>query len=250
MATNLDDLIVIYKDFIVRQYPDFLKKYEATEKTNPDGAKFEAACYAILRTRGLKIEIGDTGKTGGADFICSNVNCRFVVEATTINTLVMENKTEMKHDQTGIPGGFYGAYPTLYQKLFEKVKQVAKPEYNIPRIVIIGSFHNESFLLFRDVMADEYFSVFFNSDYRKKPISQDTLKDISAFALVAFSHNGYKIMGFLNPSPSYYFPIQFFPDIWFRQITQQGLEDGTLLGEWISTNISKQSFDYPVEIVL
>jgi hypothetical protein len=249
MSTNLDDIIAAYKKFIAVQYPSYVKKYESTEKTNPDGAKFEATCYTILRSRGLRVEIGDTGTTGGADFICSGVSCRFVVEATTINTLAMEDKTKMKHDQTGILGGWYSAYPTLYQKLLGKVKQVAK--YDIPRMISIGSFHNESLLLFRNVMADEYFSVFFNCENSRRPQLQDTLKDISAFLLVAISHDGYRAIGFLNPEPSYYFPIQFIPDIWFRQITQQGLADGTLLGEWISTDSNgQQSFKYPFEIVL
>ena len=95
MTANLGDIITDYKKFIAGQYPDYVKKYESTEKTNPDGAKFEAACYTILRARGLRVEIGDTGPAGGADFICSGVSCRFVVEATTINTLAMEDKTGM-----------------------------------------------------------------------------------------------------------------------------------------------------------
>lgn len=249
MTTNLDDLILAYKMFLELQYPDYVQRYESTEKTNPDGARFEAVCYTILCSHGLRVEIGDTGTSGGADFICSGVSCRFVVEATTINTLVMENKTGMKHDQTGISGGWYRAYPTLYQKLIDKVKQVAK--YDIPRMISIGSFHSESLALFRHVMADECFAVFFNRDSRGRPLPEDTLKDISAFALVAFGHDGYSVMGFLNPAPSYYFPVQFLPDIWFRQITQQGLADGTLLGEWISANAkSQRSFEYPFEMVL
>jgi len=247
MTTNLGDLITAYKKFLAEHHSDYVQKYKSTEKTNPDGAKFEAACYTILRSRGLRVEVGDTGTAGGADFICSGVNCRFVVEATTINTLAMEGKTEMKHDQTGIPGGWYSVYPTLYQKLIDKVKQVAK--YDIPRMVSIGSFHNESLTLFRPVLADEYFAVFFNSDIRR-PLPQETLKNISTFTLVALGHEGYRAMGFLNPAPSYYFPIQFLPDIWFRQMTQQGLADGTLSGEWISTNAKgQQSFEYPFEMV-
>mgnify|MGYP001618116965 CR=1 FL=1 len=249
MTTNMGDLMAAYKKFILGQYLDYVQKYESTEKTNLDGAKFEAACYTILRARGLRVEIGDTGTTGGADFICSGVSCRFVVEATTINTLVMEDKTGMKHDQTGIPGGWYRAYPTLYQKLIDKAKQVAK--YDIPRMGVIGSFHNESLSLFRHVMADKYFSVFFSRDSSGRPLPQDSLKNISAFTLVAFGHDRYRAMGFLNPFPSYYLPIQFLPDLWFRQITQKGLEDGTLLGEWISTNSKgQQSFEYPFEMVL
>ncbi len=231
------------------QYPDYVQKYESSEKTNADGAKFEAACYWMLRSRGLKVEIGDTCNAGGADFVCCGVSCRFVVEATTINTHAMERKTGMKHDQTGISGGWYTAFPTLYEKLTDKIRQVQR--YDVPRMVAIGSFHNESLALFRHVMADEYFAVFFNRDSLSRLLPEDTLKDISTFAMMAFGHDGYSIMGFLNPAPYHYFGIQFLPNMWFRQITQRGMTDGTLLGEWISTNTKDlPSFEYPFEIVL
>ncbi len=61
MTTNLNELIAAYKKFLAGQYPDYVQKYESTEKTNSDGAKFEAACYWVLRSRGLRVEIGDTG---------------------------------------------------------------------------------------------------------------------------------------------------------------------------------------------
>jgi hypothetical protein len=71
-------------------------------------------------------------------------------------------------------------------------------------------------------MADEYLAVFFNHDNLGKPQPEDALKDISAFAMVAFGHEGYGAMAFLNPAPCHYFGIQFLPDIWFRQITRRG----------------------------
>ena len=248
MTATLDEVIAAYKIFLARQYPDYIQKYESAEENNADGAKFEAACYWILRSRGLMVQIGDIGTSGGADFICSGASCKFVVEATTINTWAMERKTGMKHDQTGVTDGFYTAFPTLYEKLIDKVRQVGK--YDVPRMVAIGSFHNESLTLFRDVMADEYLAVFFNHDSLSKPQSEDTLKDISAFAMIAFGHDGYSVMGFLNPVPYHYFGIQFLPDMWFRQITRRGLTDGTLSGEWINTRTEDlQSFEYHFEII-
>ena len=229
--------------FLRGQNHDYIKKYEATGKTNADGAKFEAACYWMLRSRGLIVKIGDTGCVGGADFICSGASCKFVVEATTINTWAMERKTGMKHDQTDVEGGVYNAFPTLYEKLIEKVKQVETSD--VQRMIAIGSFHNESLTLFRHVMADEYLAVFFKHDNLCRPLIEDTLKDISAFALMAVSNDGYSVMGFLNPAPYHYFGIQFLPDIWFRQITSHGLTDGTLMGEWVSTSPrGRQSFEY------
>lgn len=249
MTTNLDKIITSYKMFLGDQNSNFIKKFEATEKTNVDGAKFEAVCYWMLRSRGLIVEIGDAGNVGGADFICSSANCKFVVEATTINTWAMERKTGMKHDQVAVEGGFYEVFPTLYEKLIEKVKQVEK--YDFPRMIAIGSFHNESSVLFRHVMADEYLAVFFNHDNLCRPILTDTLKDISAFALMAVGNDGYSVIGFLNPIPYHCFKIQSLPDIWFRQITSRGLTDGTLMGEWISTSArDRQSFEYTFDTIL
>lgn len=247
MSVTLHDLTVAYKTLLAEECPGHVKKYELTEKTNADGAKFEAACYWMLRSRGLIVQIGDTGRSGGADFVCSGANCRFIVEATTINTWAMERKTGMKHDQTGISGGWFSLFPTLYEKLIDKTRQVER--YDVPRMVAIGAFHNESLALFRHVMADEYLAVFFNRDGFSAPQTRETLKDISAFVLIAFSHKGYSAMAFLNPAPSRYFGIQFLPDIWFRQVTNIGLTDGTLLGEWIGTSsIDLHSFEYPFEI--
>jgi hypothetical protein len=247
VTLTLDDLIVAYKRFLAEEYPDYIHKYESTGKTNTDGAKFEAACYWMLHSRGLNIEIGDTRAAGGADFICSGASCKFVVEATTINTWAMERKTGMKHDQTHVSGGWYTAFPTLYEKLTDKIRQVER--YDVPRMIAIGSFHNESLALFRHVMADKYLAVFLNHDNCSKPQPEGTLTDISAFALIAFGHAGYSAMAFLNPTPRHYFGIQFLPDIWFRQVTHDGLTDGTLLGEWVSTNTEGlQSFEYPFEI--
>ena len=248
MTATLDKVIASYKMFLAREHPDYIQKYESTEKTNADGARFEAACYWVLHSRGLIVQIGDTGTAGGVDFICSGASCKFVVEATTLNTWAMERKTGMKHDQTGVKGGFYTAFPTLYEKLIDKVRQVEK--YNVPRMVAIGSFHNESLTLFRHVMADEYLAVFFNHDSFSRPQPEDTLKDISAFAMIAFGNDGYSVMGFLNPVPYHYFGIQFLPGIWFRQITRRGLTDGTLQGEWINTSTEDpKSFEYPFDII-
>jgi len=245
VGANLVQITAAYKEFLVSHYPHHLNKYESTEKNDLDAARFEAACYAILRARGLSVEIGESDKGGGPDFICTGMDCRFVVEATTINTFAMERKTGMKNDQTGISGGFYTKFPTLYQKLVRKAEQVAK--YEIPRMVCIGSFHNESLILFRHVLADEYFPVFFKKDDHGRPSPNETLRNISAFALVGFGYDIYSVMGFLNPASSHYFGIQFLPDIWFRQITQQGLTDGTLQGQWVSTRTCiRPSFKFPL----
>jgi hypothetical protein len=245
VGVNIDQVTSAYKEFLASHYPGHLKKYKSTETHDLDAARFEAACFAILRARGLSVEIGESAKGGGPDFVCAGVSCRFVVEATTINTFAMENKTGMKDDQREVSGGFYEKFPTLYQKLIRKVKQVAK--YEIPRMVCIGSFHNESLTLFRHVLEDEYFPVFFKRNDHGRLSPDETFKSISALALVGFGYDIYSAMGFLNPAPSHYFGIQFLPDIWFRQITEKGLADGTLLGQWVSTRTdTRPSFKFPL----
>ena len=243
---TVDDLIESYKHFLIKQDPGLIKKYKKNEKYNADGAKFEAVCYWLLQSRGLKVSIDDAGASGGADFLCLGPNCRFVVEATTINTLAMESKTGMKHDQSNVSDGWYTIFPTLYAKLNDKVRQLHG--YDVPSMVALGSFHNESFTLFRSVMADEYLSVFFERDEFRRTRPENSFNDISAFTLVAIRHDRYRAMAFLNPAPRHYFGIQFLPDIWFRQITQRGLKDGTLSGEWVKTNTrGSKSFDYLFE---
>lgn len=150
----------------------------------------------------------------------------------------MEAKTGMKHDQRGIDGGWFKPFPTLFQKLESKTKQVS--EYKIPRAVFLGSFHNESSMLFDDGLADQYLSEFFKETGRNEYVPDKRLEEISAFFLVYFTYDKFGISGFLNPVPKYYFPIQFLPGVHFRQITPDGLFQGTLAGEWVKSNVTEE----------
>lgn len=227
----MSDVIEDYKSLLSYETPRFFKSFMAREKDNPDAAKFEAASFSIMRSRDLEIEFGEKNKGGGADFICTGTTGKFALEVTTINTSAMEENTEMKNDQRGIDGGFYLIYPTLYQKMVEKVKQLS--QYPFPGIVAIGSFHGESLTLFRDVLADEYLKVFFSDALHGSLAPDGNLKNISAFLLIGFGCNDYSIMGFLNPAPAHLFDIRLLPDIAFRQMTRKGLKEKTGEGKWV-----------------
>ena len=251
MRATPTDVLKSYKSMLTSENKlGHLKKLENNEKTNPDGAKFEAAVFSILQSQGILVEIGDDPKSGGADFICTVKGKRFAFEATSIDTFRMGAGTGLRNDQTGISGGFYQRYPGLCQKLVDKVKQVSKT--NLPGIVSIGSFHNESMTIFMDVMADEYLSVFFIRERNGNLIPNENLKAISAFILVGFGYDEYRIMGFLNPDPEYPFDIRMLPAIMFRKITKKGIQERTGEGEW--NNIICCSVDpsipcHPLKIV-
>ena len=231
MRATPTDVLKSYKSMLTRENKSgHLKKLENNEKTNPDGAKFEAAIFSILQSEGIHVEIGDDPKSGGTDFICTVKAKKFAFEATSINTFRMGEGTGLRNDQTGVSGGFYQRYPGLYQKLEGKVKQVSKT--NLPGIVSIGSFHNESLTIFRDVMADEYLSAFFIRERNGNLIPNENLKAISGFILVGFGYDEYRIMGFLNPDPEYPFDIRTLPAIMFREITKKGIQEKTGEGEW------------------
>lgn len=233
MRDTPSDVLKSYKSMLTRENKlGHLKKLENNEKTIPDGAKFEAAVFSILQSQGIHVEIGDDPKSGGTDFICTAKDGKFAFEATSINTFRMEEGTGLKNDQTGISGGFYQRYPGLYQKLEAKVRQVSN--YSFPRIVSIGSFHNESMTIFRDVIADEYLSAFFIRERNRDLVPNENLKAISAFLLVGFGYDEYRIMGFLNPAPEYPFDIHMLPDINFRKITERGIHERTGEGEWVN----------------
>jgi hypothetical protein len=251
MRATPTDVLKSYKSMLSREKKSgHLKKLDNNEKTNPDGAKFEAAIYSILQSQGIHVEIGDNPKSGGTDFICTVKGKKFAFEATSINTFRMEEGTGLRNDQRGISCGFYQRYPGLYQKLEGKVKQVSKT--NLPAIVSIGSFHNESMTIFRGVMADEYLSAFFIRGKNGKLIPNRNLKAISAFILVGFGYDDYKTMGFLNPDPEYPFDMRMLPAIMFRKIAKKGIQERTGEGEW--NNVISCSLDplipcHPLEIV-
>lgn len=250
-SSTLNDIINKYKQFLKDKYHQQLKLYLALEDNDPDAATFEAICYSILRSRGLSVNIAEQKLTGGPDFFCSGNGWQFVAEATTINTTSMENKTGMENDQSYVEGGFYRAYPTVWQKLNQKVRQLSK--YKLPGILVIGSFHSESMTLFRDVLADEYLSAFFNKkESFDALLSNSHLRAISAFALIGFNYNEYSCAGFLNPSPMYPFNLSLLPDISFRRVTARGVAERTGEGEWVSYKsvISHTSqFRYPLKSI-
>lgn len=230
-ANILHEILTGYKDLLHSRYPRHLKKFRSLEANDPDAAKFEAVCFSIFRSYEFQVAIGEDDKTGGPDFLCSNKMGKFALEATTINTISMEIKTGMKNDQREILGGSYRAYPTLYQKLESKVRQVSG--YSFPRIVAIGSFHNEALTLFRNILVDEYLHAFLGFDKFGNLQPNETLKHISALILVGFGDNECIIIGILNPKPVYPFSIKFLPDIAFRRITESGLKEKTGEGEWV-----------------
>ena len=240
------DVLKSYKGLLKKdKKAGHLKKLEGIERTNLDGAKFEAVVYSILQSLRISVEIGDDPVSGGTDFICTVRDHKFAFEATTINTYAMERQTGLQNDQREISGGCYQCYQGMFLKLEDKVKQLSRNEF--PGIVCIGSFHNESRMIFRDVMADEYLDVF-----SMDVMANESLKSISAFILVGFGFDDYKIMGFLNPQPKYPFDIQLLPDINFRKITEKGIKERTGEGEWTNAKGGSMTSlfpNHPLEIV-
>lgn len=238
----LEEILKGYEHFLCESYPRHFKKFILLKANDPDAAKFEAVCFSILRSYKLGVNIGESDNTGGADFLCLGEVGRFALEATTINTFSMENKTEMKNDQTETLGGFYRAYPTMYQKLESKVRQISR--YDFPRIVAIGSFHNEALTLFRHVLVDEYLYAFLSPDQLGTLQPDKTLRDISAIILVGCGYSECTIIGILNPEPVYHFDIALLPDIAFRRINDRGMKEKTGEGEWVQSGSHGAEFSF------
>lgn len=230
VGTSVSDVCDSYKKLLAQGHANYLGTFVSRENQYPDGARLEAVVYSIMRSLGLRVQIEESLRSGGADFICHADSGTFVLEVTTIHTSAMERKTGMKHDQRGVPGGFYRPYPTLYQKLLDKANQVSG--YSLPRVVGIGTFHNEARTLLRPVMADKYLGVF-TLDEKWKLIPDTSLKDISAFLLIGVGQRDCIIMGFLNPDPNILFDTRHLPDISFRQLTKTGMNDRTGQGQWV-----------------
>ena len=224
------DVLKSYKGLLKKdKKAGHLKKLEGIERTNLDGAKFEAVLYSILQSFRISVEIGDDPVSGGTDFICTVRDHKFAFEATTINTCAMERQTGLQNDQREISGGCYQGYQGMFLKLEDKVKQLSRNEF--PGIVCIGSFHNESRMIFRDVMTDDL------DVFSMDVMANESLKSISAYILVWFGFDDYKTMGFLNPQPKYPFDIQLLPDVNFSKITEKGIKERTGEGEWTKLKV-------------
>jgi hypothetical protein len=242
VETSVSDICVSYKKLLAQRHADYLIKFISRVNQYPDGARLEAVVYSIMRSFGLRVQIEEDPRSGGADFICHANSGSFVLEVTTIHTSAMERKTELEQNQTGVLGGFYRPYPTLYKKLLDKAKQVSK--YSLPRVVGVGTFHNEAKTLLRPVMADEYLGVF-TVDEKSKLIPNICLKDISAFLLIGVAQGDFIIVGFLNPVPSVLFDTRYLPDTQFRQLTKTGLNAGTGQGQWVKAGNIVENAEFP-----
>ena len=131
MTVTPTDVLRSYKKLLHRKDKKvLLKKLEAIEEINPDGAKFEAAVYSILQSYNISVDFEDDSKFGGADFRCVASDKSFVVEATSIETNSAERITRLSNDQRNIKAGFYSPYSKVWSKLKNKVNQVSQKKYD------------------------------------------------------------------------------------------------------------------------
>lgn len=243
VRASVSDVCESYKRLLAQVHPDYLTNFLSREDQYPDGARFEAVVYSIIRSMDLHVQIEEHPRIGGADFVCHAKSGSFVLEVTTIHTSAMERKTGMKNDQRRVSGGSYCPYPTLYKKLLDKASQVSG--YSLPRVVGVGTFHNEAKTLLRPVMADEYLGVF-TVEEKWKLIPDTTLNDISAFLLIGVGQEHYIMMGFLNPVPSVPFDTRYLPDINFRQLTNKGMNERTGQGQWVNAGGIAENPVFPI----
>ncbi|MFH1539080.1 MAG: hypothetical protein ABIH66_08975 [bacterium] len=252
----INRVIKNYGSFLSQHYPDHCIKFTDRLTSDSDAAKFEAVMYSLMENHfGYKVEIAESTSSGGADFIFSNSNFQFVLEATHIETETVSQISNIEHAK-------YGKC-SYYSYLTHKLRSVASKkanqlsDYDMPRILSIGTFHSGG----SDVLEAQGTELLLHSELKfsvqiDEPIDSAEITDttdlndsvffriengivepcrqsISAILLVPVLYDCLYVRGILHPEPKYVFNANALPDVPFCKVKHWPVKDSVSI-EWIN----------------
>lgn len=255
---NTKDVTESFKVYLEVINPKYLEIFIQREKNNKDAAMFEAIIFSIFREYyNYEIKISENPSSGGVDFLCYTKNEKFAVEATTISVESVENHSGLKNDLVdNRVSSFSFITEKLKSVISSKVSQLS--DYEIPRILAIGSTHFDSDILLGTRAAEKLLvpdnisiplanednsiqsksflstdletSIFFKiEDGKIIPCRQG----ISAILLVDVKYNYLNIVGILHPEPIYCFDYNILSDVHFLTVEDWPIKEGKIKLVWI-----------------
>ena len=246
----------------------FLKR----EKSDPAAAQAEAVVFSWLRAEKLDPRLFEDTGTGGPDFCATHVGTdRFLVEATSLDSDMVAERSGLAAKITG-PGG--GAFGLITEKLKAKAQGKAKQlsGQGMPSVLAITSGHAFASILM-DKLAAEYLmtsapqinvpiggrgreymstnlkdSVFQRPtgllDATGAPIIKPALRSVSAILLMAVDHRESHVVGLLHPDAANPFNPQWLPMVPFVKFA--GVFSHTNIAtEWIQNAESQRVASFP-----
>jgi len=263
LGDSIEDVVETFKIYLEVKYPQHLTALLQRERRDPQSVMLEAAMFSVVRFYGYKPVIGEVIGEGGVDFICRNENKEFLLEVTHLEKEAVERQSGMKDAvEDGQGGSFSMITHVLRTKASEKAAQVS--DYNMPRMLCIGTVHSGAQALLGKVAAKWLLtsetkiavpigeakdkiheetslehSVFFRFD--ENGSVEPCRQSISAILLVGLFHDSCSVVGLLHPEPAYCFPISLLPDIPFLRIANWPMTEGMIETEWIISDPGEKS---------
>ena len=261
------DLLDEYKDYL--DGTDRFKSFNRLSRNNPESARAEAVAYSFFKSYGYDVQPEETPNKGGVDFRVQAESTDFVVEVTS-----MLRKSYTKY--SGMPEMLldgvrctspYGVPPRIRTKVSRKVRQMSRPEYNCPRILMMACEHPEYhyFLNKRNPLGPEALLTGTPKidNFSGKNITdlEDPLflefqndrivfcrESISAVLLFYISKYHAQATCLLHPKPKYNFSIELLPSVPFVEVLVPAI-GGYSVGDvirprWMPDNLPDGLFVY------
>jgi hypothetical protein len=245
-GSTLDQLVQAYQAYLQVRAPDQYRLFQDRLRSNPDGAKAEAAVFSWLRFEKLTPSINEKPGQTGADFLCTPFGGQpFIVEVTSLNSVSTTTHSHLfdKGMLDGVAGHFSMITPQLVAKADSKTRQLATAATGSAGVLAICLLHRGApillstlaakWLLLSDprievpitatgepgetagVVYDFKYSVFLESrDSTIVPVRQS----ISAILFISVFDRHNEIVGLLHPNPVTALNHRIFPKVPFLRL--------------------------------
>jgi len=248
-ADALRDVLEHYRCYLSRNsdLADHCTQFLKREKSDPKAAQAEAVVFSWLWAEKLRPCLFEDAGTGGPDYCCTHSGGRrFLVEATSLDSEAVSERSGLPAEITG-PGG--GAFSLITEKLKDKARSKASQlgGRGVPTVLAITSDHAFASLLM-DKLAAEYLMTsapqlnvpiggrapsYITHDFKDSvfqrntglvwasgaPIVKPALRSIGAILLVGVDHRNMRIVGLLHPDAANPFNPEWLPMIPFVRFT-------------------------------
>jgi hypothetical protein len=154
--TVVAEIVESYKDFLAVKYPAHYGPFCNSLRNNPESARAEAVTFSLLRPIVEEITIAEDVVEGGADFLCSNVDAKFIVEVTSLEgeAVAAQSRWPNTIPEDGSGGSFGMITHMLRTKASEKTSQLSS--YIMARVLVIACEHIAADVLLGSLGAEMF----------------------------------------------------------------------------------------------
>lgn len=256
--TTVAEIVESYKDFLTVKYPAHYGPFCKRLRTNPESARAEAVTFSLFRPLVEEITIAEDVVEGGADFLCSNAEAKFIVEVTSLEGSAVAAQSGWPNTirEDGSGGSFGMITHMLRTKASDKASQLSG--YEMPRVLVITCEHIAADVLLGPLGAEMFLtsetkitvpisagepidekvhlttdlkdSVFFRF---RNGLVESCRQSISVVILLSVFGDKCLIVGILHPDPQHVFSIELLPSVPFLRMKRWPPENHRIETEWV-----------------